>query len=176
MRPDYKQDIPWGRLDSHKAVPDSKAKVNITELQELVWGGSSSSGAAVLELINGNASSINICTPVYVTDAGSTVDLAQADLITTARSVGLVKQLIILPGEIGQIQTTGLLEATTGEWDTVTGDVGGLIPNMLYYIKVNVAGKLTRLCPQNYTDFLCRVGQAISTTEMVIKIEFLGRR
>lgn len=140
-----------------------------------VWESTGNGSGTILELENENASPIVIGAPVYLSGE-SLCDLAQADDITTSRAIGLVADTSIASATIGNVQTAGLLEATTTQWDAITGDTGGLIPNLLYYVSVDNVGKLVRTSPKVLGDPLCRVGQAISPTQMNIKIEFLGRR
>lgn len=140
-------------------------------------GGGGDSAASVLELENENASTILKCQPVYLSNSGM-VDLALADTnnLQTAQVIGLVKDISINSGDTGAIQTGGELSATTLQWDVVTGDTGGLVPNRLYWVSTTEPGKLNKFSPKTYRDPLCMVGQAISATKLAVNIEFLGRR
>ena len=79
----------------------------------------------ILNRTNNNAGAIVIGQAVYVDGAG-TVDLAQADAAGTKDVLGLVVDTTIAAAAAGGVITTGILTATTGEWDAVTGQVGGL--------------------------------------------------
>ncbi len=118
---------------------------------------------------NNNAGAIVIGSPVY-NDGAGTVDLAQADAAATVEVLGLVKEPTIAAAASGAIQTDGILAATTAQWDTITGDVGGLTAGSVYYLDPDTPGLLTTTAPTAVSDFVVRIGKAISTTEMEISI------
>jgi hypothetical protein len=118
---------------------------------------------------NANASPIVIGQPVYVSGAGS-VDLALADAQVTSRVLGLVAETSIAAAASGGIQTDGVIVATTGEWDTVTGETGGLTAGALYFLDPDIEGMLTQTAPTLSGDFVAEVGMALSTTELEISI------
>jgi len=118
---------------------------------------------------NNNIASIVIGAPVY-NDGAGTVDLAQADAAATVEVLGLVKSASIVAAASGAIQTDGILVATTAQWDTITGDVGGLVAGSVYYLDPDTAGLLTVTAPSAVGDFVVRIGKAVSTTEMEITI------
>jgi hypothetical protein len=122
----------------------------------------------VVSMSNGEASSITICQAVYVSDANE-VGLGKADAAGTAKLLGLVQATSIEAAASGSIQTDGILSATTGQWDAVTGETGGLTANSTYYLSAATGGDLTSTPPS--TGYVVRVGLAISTTEMDISIE-----
>ncbi|MHC4355558.1 MAG: hypothetical protein ACYS0H_22895, partial [Planctomycetota bacterium] len=82
---------------------------------------------------NNNAGAITIGQAVYVDGAG-TVDLAQADAAATTKVLGLVADVSIAAAASGGITTDGVLTATTGQWDAVTGQVGGLTAGSQYWL------------------------------------------
>lgn len=123
----------------------------------------------VVNQTNNNAASVVIGTPVY-NDGSGTVDLAQADASATVEVLGLVKDASIAAAASGAVQTDGVLAATTGQWDTITGDVGGLTAGSVYYLDSDTAGKLTKTAPTATGDFVVRMGKAISDTELEITI------
>jgi len=118
---------------------------------------------------NDNAGTIVIGQAVYTKNNGN-VDLAQADAAGTVEVLGLVRDTSIATGTSGEIQTDGTLTATTGEWDNVTGETGGLTPGAVYYLDPNTPGSLTQTAPTTTGDFVIRVGKAIATTTMAISI------
>ena len=124
----------------------------------------------VVAAINGNAGSIVIGSPVYP-DATGSVDLAKADASGTVEVLGFVKDVSIGAASSGSIQTDGILSATTGQWDAVTGETGGLVAGTVYYLDPATAGNLTLTAPSTVSQYVVRVGQGISTTEMEITIE-----
>jgi len=114
------------------------------------------------------AAVINEGAPVYCKSAGK-VDNAQADAVATVEVIGLAQDEIAYQAS-GNIQTDGVLSLTTGEWDSITGDTGGLTFNDVYYLDPDTAGMLTTTAPTTTGDFVVRVGKAISTTDMEISI------
>ena len=142
-------------------------------IQQLQSGDSLDATASEVDSIartNANAGSIAIGQPVYPSAAGS-VDLAQADAIGTAQVLGLVSSASITSSASGNIQTDGVLTATTGQWDTVTGGSGGLVAGSVYYVDPDTAGMLTATAPTTAGDYVIRVGLALSATELEISIQ-----
>src|SRR5687768_14117868 len=84
--------------------------------QRLQSGDVATGNAELESVTNGNAGSIVIGTPVYVT-TGDTVDEAQADDEATATVYGLVFDTSIASSGTGNVKTDGVLTATTGQWD-----------------------------------------------------------
>ncbi len=123
----------------------------------------------VVSLTNGNAGSIVIGMPVY-SDANDSVDKAKADAVATVEVLGLVQDTSISAAAAGFIQTDGVLTATTGQWDAVTGDAGGLTAGTVYYLDQTTAGLLTTTAPTTVSQFVVRVGKALSTTKMEITV------
>ena len=123
----------------------------------------------LIEMNNGNAGTINICQTVYV-DGVDSVDLAQADAEATMDVVGFVKDATIATGVDGMIQTDGILAATTGQWDAVTSDTGGLTAGTVYYLDASTPGSITDTAPITVGQYVVQLGRAISTTEMEISI------
>lgn len=136
---------------------------------EQLQAGDNLASADLFQRTNNNAGAIVIGQAVYVDGAG-TVDLAQANAAGTKDVLGLVADTSIAAAVSGGIQTDGLLTATTGEWDTVTGQVGGLTAGSIYYLDPTTAGGLTATAPTTVGQFVCPVGRALSTTEMEITI------
>lgn len=117
------------------------------------------------QLINGNAGSLVICTPVYISAAG-TMDKARANAAGTSNCVGLVMETTVAPSASGYIAFQDIMVATTGQWDVVTGQTGGLTPGSSYFLDEATAGKLkTGTVSVGYVQ---EIGIAISTTEMLI--------
>lgn len=117
---------------------------------------------------NGEASTINKCQPVYIS-ADDTVLLGKADAVGTANIVALATEDIAASGT-GTFAADGPLEATTGEWDAVTGGSGGLTAGEVYYLDPSTAGMLTTTAPTTTTQVVTRVGIAISTVKLDIAI------
>lgn len=127
------------------------------------------SGAILLTLVNDNAGSIVIGTPVYIAAAGH-VDKAKADASGTSKTIGLVEDTSIATAASGSVAVDGILAATTGQWDAVTGDVGGLTAGSNYFLDPSTAGKITKTAPTTTGQYVQCIGHALSTTEMKIEI------
>lgn len=124
----------------------------------------------VTSATNSNAGSVVIGNVMYVDGAG-TMDLAQADGAGTVKVLGLVKDSTIATATAGQVQTNGVLVATTGEWDNITGETGGLTPGACYYLSAAAAGDMVLTAPTAVGEFVAPVGLALSTTEFQINKE-----
>lgn len=124
----------------------------------------------VVSKTNDNAGSIVIGTPVYV-KANGNVDKGRANASGTVQLLGLVKDTSISAAASGIIQTDGVLAATTGQWDAVTGGSGGLTAGSVYYLDPSTAGLLTATAPSTTSQYVVRVGLAISTTELDISVD-----
>ena len=124
----------------------------------------------VVQQINGNAGAIVIGMAVYTTVA-DTVDKARANAYATSEVLGLVKDASIASAATGMIQTDGVLVATTGQWDAVTGQVGGLTVGAIYFLSPTTAGHLTTTAPSAVGELVARIGKAISTAELELTIE-----
>jgi hypothetical protein len=128
------------------------------------------SGGDVISLTNDEAGAVVIGAPVY-SDATSGFKKGKADASGTKTIIGLVAQTSITNGVAGNIQLNGPLAATTGQWDAVTGQVGGLTFNTKYYLSAATAGLLTTTPPSTAGQYVCEVGTALSTTVMNIRIQ-----
>jgi hypothetical protein len=117
---------------------------------------------------NNSGDTLIKCQAVRV-EASDEVDLALADDIDTAQVIGLVAEEIA-DTESGLIQMGGELEATTGEWDAVTGDSGGLVVGDIYYLSSATEGNLTSTATTTIGEAVARIGTASSTTKMIIEI------
>lgn len=122
-----------------------------------------------VNLSNANAAAMKICTPAY-SDAAGSVDFAKADAIGTSEVVGLAIAEIAIAGS-GLIQTDGILTATTGEWDIITGETGGLVADQVYWLDETTAGRLTITAPSADSKLVVRVGKGLSTTQILIAIQ-----
>lgn len=126
-------------------------------------------GATEITLVNDNAGAIVIGTPVYMT-AASHVDKAKADAAGTSTVIGLVAKTSIATTASGAVAVSGVLTATTTQWDAVAGTTGGLIFGTRYYLSAGTAGLLTATAPTTAGQYVQRVGIAISTIDMRLDI------
>lgn len=118
-------------------------------------------------LTNGEASAIAIGRAVYPSASGS-VKLAVANASGTKDIVGLVASTSVASGVAGTIAVSGVVTATTTQWDAVTGQTGGLTFGARYYLSNTTAGALTTTPPAS--GYVIQVGVALSTTKLSLNI------
>lgn len=138
-------------------------------------------GEALLTVENVNASEEDILpgTPVVITDAAEG-DIAVNDGTVAAAAVtGIALETIVAevadpasPAGSGQIQTDGIVDLTTAEWDAVTGGSGGLTPGAYYFVGDGGAG--TQLVTTEPTGgaIIAPVGQALTATKLILRISY----
>lgn len=127
-----------------------------------------------LTLLNNSGTTVTIGTPVYI-DASESVDLALASDIITKDVIGLIVDTSISAASSGSVRPYGSLTASTGAWDSITGDTGGLTVGASYYLDPYTAGKMTATIP-DFGFYVVYLGKALSTTKFMIQIEQRGRR
>lgn len=132
--------------------------------------GASVPDTSTTEMTNDQGSSIAIGQAVYVSAAGN-VKLAKADAAATKVVLGLVLPTTIADSASGLIVTSGAITATTAQWDAVTGGAGGLTAGAIYFLSAGTAGALTSTAPTTDSQYVTRVGQALSTTKMNVSIQ-----
>jgi hypothetical protein len=128
------------------------------------------SGGELISQTNDEVGAIVIGTPVY-NDAADGVKKAKADAVGTKSVIGLVYDTTIGAGVSGNIMTGGVLAATTGQWDAVTGGVGGLTFGTRYFLSAATAGQLTATAPSTVSQYVVEIGIALSTTELKVEIQ-----
>jgi len=124
----------------------------------------------IIQAQNETGGALAICTPVYQTATAGEVAKADADDIATAKVSGLVLDASIADGAAGSVLTDGRLTATTGQWDAVTGQVGGLTPGSRYFLSAGTAGMLSTTPPSADGHVIAPIGEARSATEFEISI------
>jgi hypothetical protein len=143
----------------------------IQQLQSTDTMDSPQSGGDIVSQINDEVGAIVIGTPVY-NDANDGVKKAKADASGTKDVIGLVKDTSITNGVAGAIQTSGVLSATTGQWDVAFGTSGGLVKGTRYYLSAATAGLGTGTAPSTVGQYVVELGIAISTTELLLSSPF----
>ncbi len=142
------------------------------QIQQLQAGDTLNAAVSEVDIVsmtNDNAGSIVIGAPVYVDDDDG-VDKARANAMSTADVLGLVKDATVATTAAANIQTDGVLAATTTQWDAVTGQTGGLTASVRYYLDPSTAGKLTTTAPTTVGQVVICIGKALSATEMELAI------
>lgn len=124
----------------------------------------------LVSLTNDNGDGAVICEPVFISAAGQ-FQKAQADAVGSSKVVGLVFDATISNAAAGFVRTDGVHTATTGQWDAVTGQSGGLTAGSEYYLSAATAGRLTTTPPSSDGEVVAPVGVALSTTAMRIGIK-----
>ena len=124
----------------------------------------------IVSATNSNAGALTIGMAVYI-DGNDSVDKAQADASGTKDVFGLCADVSISAAATGDILTDGILTATTGQWDAVTGQSGGLTAGSRYYLDPNTAGLLSTTAPTTVGDYVVPVGVALSTISMKLDID-----
>lgn len=119
---------------------------------------------------NETGSPLVIGTPVYQTAVANEVERADADALATAKVLGLVADVSIADGASGAVLTDGRISATTGQWDAVTGQVGGLTAGSRYYLSAGTAGQMSTTVPSADGHVVAPLGTAKSTTEFEVSI------
>lgn len=117
-----------------------------------------------LMLTNGDIGTIPIGGPVYIS-AANTMIHATAEALPNV--VGLVTEAVEISIQ-GVVQTDGKISALTTEWDAITGDTGGLVAGATYYL--GGIGGLTTTVPTTIGYYLVRLGIAVNSTDLEIKI------
>lgn len=157
-------------LTSGVVTPGTYNSVTVDTYGRVTSGSTVSSAveSTTLQLTNNQGSTVAIGRAIY-TDASNSFKLAQSNALATRKAGGLVAAGSINNGAAGDIVTSGVITATTGQWDAVTGQTGGLTPDAYYYLSGSQAGALTPTAPT--TGWLVRVGKALSTTKMLVSFD-----
>mgnify|MGYP005834837459 CR=1 FL=1 len=156
-------------LASGVVTPGTYSSVTVDTYGRVVAGSAVETSTQVL-LTNVNAGDIVKGTPVYVHSSGN-VDKADAGAASTTRVIGLVADTSIATTTAGNIAVAGILSATTGQWDAITGQTGGLTAGAVYYLSDGTSGTLTTTAPVADGSYIAPVGIALSTTQMKIQID-----
>jgi len=147
--------------------------LNAGQIQQLQSGDTldavQSGGDAVVQT-NDEATPIVIGTPVY-NDVADGVKKARANAVGTTYVLGLVRDTSIANGVSGAIQVSGVMTATTGQWDTAFGTTGGLTVGTDYYLSSSAAGIGTSTSPTVAGNYVVYLGRALSTTELNVTID-----
>lgn len=119
---------------------------------------------------NNNAGALVIGAPVYMV-ANDAVDKAKADAVGTVNVIGLMTPTSTAAAATGAVLLEGVLSATTGQWDAVTGGSGGLVKDTIYYLDPAAAGMLTSTAPSTAGQFVVQIGIGLSTTEIKVSLQ-----
>lgn len=154
-------------LASGVVTPGTYGSVTVDTYGRVTAGGAGAASNPTFIAVNGEASAIVIGAPVYVSGA-DTIRKALANAQGTKDVVGFVTDTSVASAGNANIQMVGPLSATTGQWDAVTGQTGGLTIGATYFLDNTTAGKLTTTVPAS--GYICPVGKAVSTTKLLINV------
>ncbi len=121
-----------------------------------------------ISLINGEAGAAVICMPVYIS-AADTAKKARANAGATVPAMGFIVDTSVAAGASANVQTQGVLTATTAQWDAVAGTTGGLTAGQSYFLSDTTAGQL--ISTQAASGYCQELGIALSATELLIKMK-----
>lgn len=147
--------------------------VNLGQIQQLQAGDTLDApqgGGDQVVQINDEAGAVVIGTPLY-NDANDGVKKAKADASATKNVLGLAAAVTTAPAGSVPITISGVLTATTGQWDAVAGTSGGLTAGTRYYLSAITSGLLTATPPSTIGQYVVEIGIALSTTELLIAIK-----
>jgi len=117
---------------------------------------------------NVQGGAITIGQPVYASTTGA--KLADANTYDSSCVIGLVTDTSVANGDTGTIQNAGALTATTGQWDAVTGQSGGLTAGSTYFLSTDV-GLMITTPPTTTGTVVAPLGKALTTTIFIINIQ-----
>lgn len=155
-------------LSSGVCTPGTYGEVTVDTYGRVTSGTAPSAVAQLgVSLTNQSGATIEKFKVVYKTATADQIAKANANSGTTAYPVGLASAAISNTAS-GTVIVGGVATGTTGEWDAVTGQTGGLTPGSRYWLSNATAGNLTTTAPT--TGYLVKVGIAVSTTQMLLQI------
>jgi len=102
---------------------------------------------------------------VYVTPSGLFLK-AKANLASTGQCVGVVGAVV--SPDVFVLVINGKVSASTGAWDALTGDTGGLVSGTVYYLSYTVAGGYSTIAPTNIGNTVQAVLLAISSASALV--------
>lgn len=128
-------------------------------------GPSGAGDAPTFSVLNATGYDLPRGTPVGLDQYGA---LVRADGTTNVKAIGLVQQAVLENNTYGIVQTSGQIDASVSEWNTITGEAGGLVFGARYFLS-STPGMLTRT-PSGVAA-VAPMGRASSTTRLSIDIE-----
>lgn len=140
-----------------------------TRVRRLPAGDFIEGSGVIADGTNSEGSAITKGQPVYIS-GNNQYSLALANSVDTSRVIGLVIDDSTDDGETMHVLLNGELEATTSQWDAVTGETGGLAPGGRYFLSPTTAGMLTRTPPSTQGQIAMPVLEGDSPTKAIIRI------
>ena len=136
-------------------------------------GGGGGGSGETINMVNGDTIPLTMGMPVSVMPSGLVQRAVASGNAYATRVIGLVFDASIPIGAPGQVLTDGELIASTAQWDTITGQVGGLTTQEFYFLDPSTPGKLSVAAPPsvNTGRFVVQIGQAYSPTSLEVRIQ-----
>lgn len=143
--------------------------LNNGEIQQLQAGDTLNAPITQAVQVSQTADATTVAGNIVYTTTADHFGLAKADAAGTSKPLGFATAGIASSAS-GIIQTDGILALTTTQWDAVAGTTGGLTAGTDYYLDPATAGKITATAPSTTGQYVVKVGRALSTTELDIRI------
>ena len=148
-------------------TPGTYNSVTVDALGRVTAGSSSATNAIVEQMENGTAGSIAAGRAVYASGADE-FSLGIANNVATSKVIGFTTAAIGA-ASTGGVAIGGIVELTTGAWDAVTGQSGGLTTGAEYFLSNLTGGAITTSSPS--TGVHAPVAMALSPTKLKIDIK-----
>jgi hypothetical protein len=125
-----------------------------------------------LEAPNASGGALVVGQPVYLKADGT--GYAAADANGASPLYDVIGLLAVGGASLATIkaQRAGTLTLLKSQWDTQTGETGGLTPLVEYYLSETV-GKITKTRPATTGSHVKRVGIALNATDMLVEVRHL---
>jgi hypothetical protein len=153
-------------LASGIVAPGTYYSVTVDTYGRVTAGGAASSTESMISSLTNNQGSTIVIGRLVYSDTSGTVKLAQSNAAGTRKITGIVTDTSVVNGAAANIATGGIVNATTTQWDVITGQTGGLTTDAHYYLSGSTAGAMTTTAPA--TGYVVRVGKALSTTKFML--------
>lgn len=137
------------------------------QVTDVTSGAPGSGGNSIVNKTNADTVTAVAGMAVYAFGTG-TFKLGKADSINTCEIVGLMIEDVTATNS-GRFQCNGEITLTSAQWDAVTGATGGLTPGATYFLSNASLGKIVTNVPA--TGVIAKIGVAVDTTKMLVKIE-----
>jgi hypothetical protein len=123
---------------------------------------------------NDDSVALTIGTPVYSQANNLMVRRAQGNNIDTKSVWGLVASTSANPGDDVEVCLGGVLSASVGAWNSVTGLGGGLVLRAPYYLSTSTPGRITPFAPSPIPGedlWSIQIGYAINNNQLKVEIQ-----
>ena len=155
-----------GRISLNVSAMSTKVDVISQQVSIL-----SATGNILGGMQNNDTLDVSAGSPVYAFTSANTFKRSFTSVMPLGPAInfiGLVIDANIAVSTAGRVQTNGKVILTTAQWDSITGQSGGLTPGSGYYLS-QTAGLLTKT-PVNSGRFI--VGVALTTTDFQLEPEW----